>query len=73
MKEHEEERIQELLKQALPPIGEAKLQRDLWPAMVRRMEARATAPPWFDWALAAGVAVFVCAFPTAIPVLLYYL
>jgi hypothetical protein len=29
--------------------------------------------PWFDWALAGGVAAFAVAFPVSIPVLLYYL
>jgi hypothetical protein len=29
--------------------------------------------PWFDWALAGGVALFAVAVPAAIPALLYYL
>lgn len=73
MNGHEDEQMRALLKQALPPAGEAEPARDLWPAMQRRMEVRPTAPPWFDWALAGGVAVFACAFPAAIPVMLYYL
>jgi hypothetical protein len=31
------------------------------------------AVPWFDWALAAGVALFAVTVPAAVPVLLYYL
>jgi len=73
MNGHEDEQMRALLKHALPPIGEAELMRDLWPAMQRRIVARPAPPPWFDWALACGVAVFGFVFPATIPVLLYYL
>jgi len=70
------ERIQHLLKQALPPTGaqpRATLQRDLWPAMRQRLEQGLITVPWFDWALLAAVVVWVALFPRAIPVLLYHL
>ena len=70
------ERIQQLLKQALPPTStqpRATLQRDLWPAMRQRLEQGLIAVPWFDWALLAAVVVWVALFPRAIPVLLYHL
>ena len=70
------ERIQQLLKQALPPTStqsRATLQRDLWPAMRQRMEQGLIVVPWFDWALLAAVVVWVALFPRAIPVLLYHL
>jgi hypothetical protein len=35
--------------------------------------SRLKAVPWFDWALAGGVALLAVAFPAAVPVLLYYL
>ncbi|HUN84382.1 MAG TPA: hypothetical protein VMU48_08385 [Terracidiphilus sp.] len=73
MNELGEDRIKKLLKQALPPMGEAELERDLWPDMLRRMDAAHEAPPWFDWALAAALAGFVAFVPMSIPVLLYYL
>jgi len=76
MNEHEQQRIEQLLKASLPPIGdrgEAELRRDLWPAMLKRLEARPTAVPWFDWALLAAVATWLAFFPGAIPVLLYHL
>jgi hypothetical protein len=41
--------------------------------MLKRLEARPTAVPWFDWALLAVVAVWLAFFPGAIPVLLYHL
>lgn len=73
MNEREDESMQALLKQALSPLTNPEPQRNLWPAMQRRINARPTAPPWFDWALAGGVAAFALAFPAAIPVFFYYL
>ncbi|MFY9559782.1 MAG: hypothetical protein WAQ52_06080 [Terriglobales bacterium] len=76
MNEHEQERIKQSLKKSFPPMNArvgAELQRDLWPAMLKRLEARATAVPWFDWALLAAVAACLAFFPGAIPVLLYHL
>lgn len=64
---------EELLKRAVRPMGTAEPERDLWPAMLRRMEARPAAPPWWDWALAGGVALFALSCPATIPLLLYYL
>ncbi len=72
MNAHDQERIEQLLKQALPPVGDAESARDLWPSMLQRLDADRT-PPWFDWALAGGLAIFSLALPTSIPVFLYYL
>lgn len=76
MNEHDEKRIEQLLKKSVPPIGarvDAESRRDLWPAMLQRLEARPSAVPWFDWALIATVAAWLLFFPGAIPVLLYHL
>ncbi len=78
MNDQDEKRIEQLLKKSLPPLGDqdgAELRRDLWSAMLRRMdnEARRSAVPWFDWALLATVAAWLAFFPGAIPVLLYHL
>ena len=72
-------RIEQLLKSSVPPIGVsagADLRRDLWPAMLRRItsdHALPSAVPWFDWALLATVAAWLAFFPGAIPLLLYHL
>ena len=74
----DEERLKKLLQQALPPVGDdPETAPDLWPAMLRRLD---TGPPesssrwaWFDGALLVGLVGAVAVFPTAIPVLLYYL
>lgn len=72
-----EEKMKELLKQALPRMAESESAHDLWPAVLRRIEVPATirpvSVPWFDWALVAGLAGFVLFVPASIPVLLYYL
>jgi len=76
MTPQEQERIEQLLKQSLPPTGTqsaADLQRDLWPAMLRRLAQRSTSVPWFDWALLATLFVGLALFPKAIPILLYHL
>jgi hypothetical protein len=76
MMEHEQERMQQFLKQTMRPVAgraEAELRQDLWPAMLKRLEARPARVPWFDWALIAAVAVWLLFFPRAIPLLLYYL
>jgi sensor domain CHASE-containing protein len=76
MNEHDQERIKQLLTNSLPPISDrvdTELQGDLWPAMLKRLEAGPASVPWFDWALLAAVAACLAFFPGAIPVLLYHL
>ncbi len=74
MNAHDEDRMKKLLRQALPPVeGEPEPGRDLWPAVLKRLDATPAALPWFDWALVAGLVALVAFFPASIPVLLYYL
>jgi hypothetical protein len=78
MKVHDEERMKQLLRQALPPVDDGSgPARDLWPAVLRRLDAQPAAPlfsqSWLDGALLAGLVVFAAAFPASIPVFLYYL
>lgn len=70
----EMDRMKKLLQQSVPSVGaEPEPERDLWPAMLRRLDAKPAATPWFDWALLAGLVGTVAVFPAVIPVLLYYL
>jgi hypothetical protein len=70
----EEDRIRDLLHQALPPVGDAaEPARDLWPAMLKHLDEKSATVPWFDWALLAGLLGVVAFVPASIPVLLYYL
>jgi hypothetical protein len=75
MIDHEQERMQQLLKLTMQPISgqTSELRHDLWPATLRRLEARPARVPWFDWALLAAVAVWLLFFPGAIPWIFYYL
>lgn len=78
IREQEPDRVEQVLKSALPRMDdEPGLDRDLWPAMLRRMNResfRGTARvPWFDWALAGGLVAFAAIVPRTIPVILYYL
>jgi hypothetical protein len=69
----DENRMKQLLKQALPPVADVEPEHDLWPAMLHRLNARPPSPPWFDWVLAGALAIFVMVFPVSIPLFLYYL
>ena len=70
-----ERSLERLLRQSVPRIqDDAELDRDLWPAMLRRLEDRRKVHvPWFDWVLAGGLAALLAVFPAWIPMLLYYL
>jgi hypothetical protein len=74
MNEHDQKRIDQLLKMTLPLMeASGEPRRDLWPEMLKRLEARPAAVPWFDWALLAAAVACLAIFPGAIPVLLYHL
>lgn len=79
MNAHEEGRIKQMLREALPPVEpNPEPGRDLWPEVLRRLDAPPAAAyrsgwVWFDWALLAGLAVLAVSFPASIPLLLYYL
>ena len=68
-----EKKLRALLSREFPPLRNADLQRDLWPKMLRRLDAQPLRIPWFDWVLAAAVTAALLLFPNAIPALLYQL
>jgi hypothetical protein len=73
MKENDDE-LKKLLRRAMPRVGaSADPERDLWPTVLRRLDAAPNAPPWFDWALLGGLVAFAAAFPAVVPLFLYYL
>ena len=71
--EENNKEIKELLRQAIAPVKNTELQRDLWPQMLRKLDERPLRVPWFDWALAAVLSAILVFFPGAIPALLYHL
>lgn len=71
-------RMSQLLKSAMPPMpAEPEATRDLWPAMLRRLDEQASrgasGVPWFDWALGGALLAIAAMAPRTIPVILYYL
>ncbi len=74
MNQNEHDRLKRLLQDALPPIEtDPEPNRDLWPEMLRKLDERPAAVPWFDWALLGGLVGMAAFFPASIPLLLYYL
>ncbi|MFI5114292.1 MAG: hypothetical protein ACHP7J_04030 [Terriglobales bacterium] len=70
--EHEARQIREVLRQSFPPV-DTELHRDLWPAVLRKLDARPARVPWYDWALIGlSVSVFLF-FPQLILVFAYHL
>ena len=74
MNSNDEDRMKQLLQRALPPMeADGEPGRDLWPALLKRLDAGSARAPWYDWALLAGIGVLTVCFPASIPLLLYYL
>lgn len=73
MSEREMEELKELLRKSLPAMGESELRRDLWPAMLQRLEEPRLRVPWWDWALLVATSLVILFFPGVIPALLYHL
>jgi len=74
MKEPDHEEVSAMLKDVFPPV-DTELRRDLWPAMLRRMEsspAKATLP-WYDWVLGGCLAGAVVFFPKFLLIVAYHL
>jgi len=75
--------LEKLLRETLPAVkDDAGPERDLWPALERRINSQEAARPaaqmgigWacFDGALLAGLVLLAVSFPATIPLLLYYL
>ena len=72
MKEPDDRQVREALKQSLPPVN-TELGRDLWPAVLRKLDTRPARVPWYDWALIALSASVFLLFPQLILVFAYHL
>jgi hypothetical protein len=64
--------IRDALKQSIPSVNTA-LRRDLWPDVLRKLEARQVGVPWYDWTLGGLSAAMFLAFPRLILVFAYHL
>jgi hypothetical protein len=72
MTEQDDPQIREALLQSFPPVN-TELNRDLWPAVLRKLDARLARVPWYDWALIGLSASVFLFFPQLILVLAYHL
>jgi len=72
MKEYDDHQIREALKQSFPPVN-PELGRDLWPAVLRKLDARPAPVPWYDWALLGLSAGVFLLFPRLVLVFAYHL
>jgi hypothetical protein len=72
MTDKDYEEIGRLLREAYAK-DDAGLQRDLWPAMLRRIESRTVRVPWYDWALAAGSLALLIMLPGFLVILAYHI
>ena len=68
----EDKEIQRLLKEVIRPV-DRELRQDLWPAMLRRLDAPRTSVPWYDWTLVGALSCWLVFFPEGILHLLYHL
>jgi len=72
MTRYGDEEIKRLLKEMIPRV-DPELRRDLWPGMLRRLDAPRTSVPWYDWALIGVLGCWLVVFPEGILHLLYQL
>ena len=78
---NDEERMKQLLKQAVRRVDvDGEPGRDLWPSLLKRLDEHTAAEAagrvrwvWLDGALLVALVVLGVSFPSAIPLLLYYL
>jgi hypothetical protein len=72
MTEQDDHQIREALQQSFPPVN-TELNRDLWPAVLHKLDASPARVPWYDWALIGLSASVFLFFPQLILVLAYHL
>jgi hypothetical protein len=73
MSDEHHQKFARLLKDAVPPVPQTELERDLWPQMLRRMDQKAPRVSVWDWAAAALLLAGCLLIPGMIPVLFYQL
>ena len=67
-----DDRLEKLLRAALPPTADVSTRHDVWPALARRLDEK---PRWsmLDVALGAAAAVALLLFPEWLWLLVYHL
>ncbi len=72
MTKFDDQQLARVLKSAISSVNPI-LPRDLWPAMLQRMQRDESRMRWYDWALIAGLFGWGVLYPQAILQLLYQL
>jgi hypothetical protein len=72
MNEHDERQVRQALKRSFRPVH-SELAHDLWPVVLRKLDARPTSVPWYDWALIGVSASVFLFFPQLLLVFAYHL
>ena len=65
--------LKDLVKRAAGGPVDGELKRDLWPDMRQRLQRPPIRIPWWDWAVAAALLLWLLLFPETIPAVLYQL
>ncbi len=73
MNDRNDARFREFLRKAIASVADSELKQDLWPQMLRKLDQQAIRVPWYDWALAVLLAVWLYFFPEAILAVVYHL
>ena len=68
----DDDRLERLVRSAIPPVAAARPSRDLWPAIVNRGRAPVRWS-WLDLSVAAVVAIALVMFPDWLWLLAYHL
>jgi hypothetical protein len=68
----DDDRLQHVLRSALPRVAGQGPSRDLWPSVVNRLHAPARRS-WFDISLAAVIPILLMLFPEWLWLLAYHL
>ena len=72
MDKDNDRQIRDVLKRSFSPVN-TDLGRDLWPDVLRRLDAGPVGIPWYDWALGGLSAVAFLVFPQLVLVFAYHL
>jgi hypothetical protein len=72
MTEHANRQIRDALKQSFLPV-DTELRRDLWPDVLRKLDASPVGVPWYDWVLVGLSTLMFVAFPRLMLVFAYHL
>lgn len=73
MTEWSDEKVRESLKAGFARGAPEEPKHDLWPRMLRRMDAPGPRVSWLDWAVVAVSGLLLLLLPGAAPILFYFL